>query len=71
MIIEITSDFGHIYWGAFSLLWENAANDLPGLFVISSPNYSLEFGDIDNGNGVFLTKYGQGDIEYSKRIIKL
>ena len=71
MIIEITSDSGHIYWGGFSLLWENAVDDLPGFLAIGSPNYSLEFGDIDNGNGVFLTKYGQGDIEYSKQIIKL
>ena len=32
MIIEITSDSGHIYWGGFSLLWENAVDDLPGFF---------------------------------------
>ena len=71
MIINVTSNSGHIYWGGLSLFWGNAIDYLPGFLAISSPNYILEFGDIDNGNGVFLTKYGQGDIEYRRQIIKL
>ena len=71
MIFNITSQGGHICIGNWSLLWENATNEFPGFTAIANSDYSLEFGEIDNGNGIFLTKYGYGDIEFTKPILKL
>lgn len=72
MIFSITSDSGHIsFFGHFAIIWENATNEYPGFAALTTSSYSLEFGEIDNGNGVFLTKYGDGDIEYTKPILRI
>lgn len=72
MNFDISSTGGLIRLGRFALLWENydAYNDFPGFTAISTGNYSLEIGEIDSGNGLFLTKYNDGDVEYSKELIQ-
>ena len=71
MIFNINSNNGHICIGNYSILWENAEGEFPGFFVIANNDYSLEFGEIDDGNGIFLTKYGLGDVEYTKPLIRI
>lgn len=72
MIFRITDESGHISVNGFALLWGNQDNilDLPGFTVISAGDYSLELGTIDNGNGVFVTKYEDGDIAYSRPLLQ-
>jgi len=72
MIFDITDDGGLIRLGNLAILWQNQDTilDFPGFTVISSGSYSLEFGAIDNGNGVFVTKYKDGDIEYSRPLLQ-
>ena len=72
MILDITSDGGLIRLGGLAVLWQSQDYDLdfPGFIVFSLGEYSLEFGAIDNGNGVFITKYSDGDIEYSRPLLQ-
>jgi len=72
MIFDISDTGGLIRLGSFSLLWQNPDEEYPGFTVFNYDNYSLELGDIDAGNGIFLTKFdGEGDIEYIKQLVKL
>jgi hypothetical protein len=71
MIIDITSDGGLIRIGSFAILWQNADLEFPGFTTFSNAHYSLEFGEIDQGNGIFITKYDDRDIEYIKPLLQL
>ena len=71
MIFDIKDDGGLIRIGPFSILWQNPDSQYPGFTTINFGDYGLEFGDIDAGNGIFLTKYADGDIEYTRTIVKL
>ncbi len=72
MILDFSSNGGHIRLGSLAILWQNqdALLDFPGFTVFSSGDYSLEFGTIDNGNGIFITKYEDGDIAYSRPLLQ-
>lgn len=72
MIFDITDDGGLIRLGSFAVLWQNQDYefDYPGFTVFSSGDFSLEFGAIDNGNGVFITKYNDGGIEYTRPLLQ-
>ena len=72
MIFDLNDDGGLIRVGTFAILWQNqdVLLDLPGFTVFSAGNYSLEFGAIDNGNGIFITKYEDGDIAYSRPLLR-
>ena len=72
MILDITDDGGLIKLGSLAILWQNQDNELdfPGFTVFSVESYSLEFGAIDNGNGIFITKYEDGDIAYSRPLLQ-
>ena len=72
MIFDLTDDGGLVRLGTFAILWQNQDNllDFPGFTVFSAGNYSLEFGTIDNGNGIFVTKYEDGDIAYSRPLLQ-
>lgn len=71
MIFDISDTGGLIFIGSFAILWQNPDEQFPGFTTINAWNYGLEFGEIDAGNGIFLTKYGAGDIEYTRPIVKL
>lgn len=71
MIFDITTDGGLIRIGSFAILWQNADLEFPGFTTFSTDRYSLEFGDIDLGNGIFFVKYGDGDIDYVKTLAQL
>ncbi len=71
MNFDITPDGGLIRLGPYALLWENSTDEYPGFTTISNGEYSLEFGEIDQGNGIFVTKYTDEDIEYTKALIQL
>ncbi len=70
MILDFSSNGGHIRLGSLAILWQNQDSEFPGFTVISCGDFSLELGDIDNGNGVFITKYKDGDIEYSRPLLQ-
>lgn len=72
MILDLNDDGGLIRLGSLAILWQNQDTDqeFPGFTVFSLGNYSLEFGDIDNGLGIFITKYNDGDIEYSHPLLQ-
>ena len=71
MILDISDTGGLVRLGPFALLWQNPDNEYPGFTTFSLGDYSLEFGDIDAGNGIFLTVYGDGDILQTLPIVKL
>ena len=71
MIFDINSDSGLVNVGPFSFHWCNKDDYFPGFASFSLGDYSLEFGEIDSGNGIFFVKYGDGDIDYIKTLIQL
>lgn len=73
MIFDINDTGGLIRIGPFAILWQNmdAENDYPGFTTFNFNDYSLELGEIDAENGIYLTKYDEGDIEYMLPIVKL
>ena len=70
MTINIDCLGGLLGIGSFAILWQNADLEFPGFTTFSTGRYSLEFGEIDQGNGIFVTKYSDGDIEYVKPLIQ-
>ena len=45
--------------------------DLPGFTAISCGDYCLEFGQVDQPYpGVYITKYRDGDVEYSRPLLQ-
>ena len=71
MIWDLSDTGGFIRLGSFAILWQNPDSEYPGFTTLSWGDYSLELGEIDAENGIYFTKYGQGDIEYMLPIIKL
>ena len=70
MTFDITSGGGLIRLGSFAILWQNSDEEYPGFTTLSTGTYSLEFGEIDLGNGIFITKYSDDDIEYTRPLIQ-
>ena len=54
----------------FSVLWQSADEEYPFFITFSLFDWSLEIGDIDNGRGVHLTKYRDGDVEHVRTILR-
>ena len=71
MIFDISDTGGLIRLGPFAILWQNPDSEYPGFTTFSWNDTSLEFGDIDNGNGVYLTGFRDGEIEYSRKLLQL
>ena len=71
MIWDLSDTGGLIRLGPFALFWQNADGEYPGFTALSWSNYNLEFGEIDAGNGIHLTKFADGDIEYVKTLVKV
>ena len=71
MIFDVSDTGGLVRLGPFALLWQNPDSEYPGFTTISWGDYSLEFGEIDAGNGIFITVYGDGDILQTLPIVKL
>lgn len=68
MIFDISDTGGLIRLGLFAILWQNPDSEYPGFTTLNWGDYSLEFGEIDAENGIYFTKYDEGDIEYTKPI---
>lgn len=65
MHIHICDTHGNIGIGSYSICWGNALYDvdLPGFFCLNLGNFSLEFGDVDQGKpGIYTTVYTDGEI---------
>ena len=71
MIFDVSDTGGLVRLGPLALLWQNPDSEYPGFTTFSFGNYSLEFGEIDAGNGIFLTTYFDGDILQTLPIVKL
>jgi len=71
MIFDLSDTGGLIRLGPFALLWQNPDDEYPGFTTINIGDYSLELGEIDAENGIYFTKYGEGDIEYMLPIVKI
>lgn len=73
MIFDINDTGGLVRIGPFAILWQNldVDNGYPGFTTFNFNDYSLELGEIDAENGIYLTKYDEGDIEYMLPIVKL
>ena len=71
MILDISDTGGLVRLGPFAVLWQNADEQYPGFTTFSFGEYSLEFGEIDAANGIFVTTYADGDILQTLPIVKL
>lgn len=71
-MFRINSNRGTFSLGKFSFTWENSddAHDWPGFTTIGWGDTFLELGDIDEGNGIFLTRYAHGDIDFTKTLLR-
>ena len=68
---HLSSHSGHITFGPLGISWGNAVDDLPGFFVLSWWDRCLEFGDIDNGNGIHYTRWEAGDVATQRTLLRL
>jgi len=65
-VLNVNSDEGFIRLFGITVAWANscrtfhANEDLWGCFYICFSNWCLEFGEIDNGVGIFLTPSEDG-----------
>lgn len=71
MILDIDSTGGLLRIGPAAILWQNPDSEFPGFTVLSWGDTSLEFGDLDAGNGIHVTGYADGDIAYRKTLVQL
>ena len=73
MIRYINSNGGSISLGKLNFSWQNTDDEFKwaGYTVISWGDTCLEFGEIDNGNGIFLTRYEDGDIAYTRTFVRI
>ena len=73
MSIDLSSTSGLIRLGKLAFLWSNPDErfGFSGYSCISYGNTSLEFGDIDAGNGIFLVKYVNGELAYHRALLKI
>ena len=63
MIFHLNHSNGHIAVGPLTITWGNAIGDLdlPGFFTFGIGPFSLEMGDIDQGQpGIYITEYVDG-----------
>tara|TARA_B100000035_G_scaffold284426_1_gene267343 strand:+ start:249 stop:494 length:246 start_codon:yes stop_codon:yes gene_type:complete len=72
-----SSTGGHGNIGQLCWAWQNQeyidstfADDYIGFTTIGFGDWSLEFGDIDQGNGIHLTHWKDGDVAWSKTFLK-
>ena len=68
---HISDGSGHITLGPLGISWGNAIDDLPGFFVLSWWDRCLEFGDIDAGNGIWYTRWEDGEVAVQKALVRL
>lgn len=73
MSVLVNSNGGHFKLGKFSFSWQNtdSFHEWEGYSVLCWADWSLEFGDIDNGNGIHLTHYKDGDIDFTKTLVRI
>lgn len=71
MIFDLTSNGGLLRLGPAALLWQNQDGEFPGFTTLSWRDFSIEFGDIDAGNGVHITVFKDGEIDYRKTLLKV
>lgn len=71
MIFDINSNGGLLRIGPAAILWQNRDEEFPGFTTLSWGDSSLEFGDIDAGNGIHLTTFRDGDISFRKTLFRL
>ena len=76
--IDIDSDGGCIYIGSWSVTWGNSVDPyyadmrMEGYCSFNFGSVSLEFGAVDQDQpGLYITRYSEGDVEYSKPIFTL
>lgn len=53
-----------------SVHWELRTEEFPGFITFSVGDHSIEIGEIDNGPGIFYTRYKDGDIAVNRPIIQ-
>jgi hypothetical protein len=70
-MIRINSENGVIRLGPFSLFWQNPEPEYPGFTVLAYKDTSIEFGDIDAGNGIHITRFKDGEIFSQQVLLKL
>jgi len=68
---DSSSTGGQIKIGKFIFHWANPCHRFPGYTCISFGSTSLEFGDIDAGNGIFFVKYVNGELACHRTILKI
>lgn len=71
MIFNIDSNGGLIRIGPAAILWQSKDSEFPGFTTLSWGDSSLEFGDIDAGNGIHFTRFKDGDIDLQRTLIRL
>jgi len=70
--LKITSDHGYLILGSLYISWGNQLDDtLTGYAIFSLGNWGIEFGEIDNGNGIHLVNYNEDGLESSRTLLKL
>ena len=68
-MIRINSDSGTIRLGPFALVWQNPDAEYGGFTVFSYRDTSIEFGDIDAGNGIHITRFEEGDVAWQQTLL--
>ena len=71
MIFNLDSDGGLLRIGPAAILWQNAHGEYPGFTTLSWGDSSIEFGEIDAGNGIHITTFKDGDIDVQKTLVRL
>ena len=71
-MIQIDSSGGIIRLGSLAMSWGNADRygQFPGFTTLSLGDHSVEFGNIDNGNGIFYVRYEDGDIVVNQPLVR-
>ena len=70
-MIRINSENGVIRLGPFSFFWQNPEPEYPGFTVLAYKDTSIEFGDIDAGNGIFITRFKEGEIAWQRALLQI
>lgn len=70
-MIRINSENGVIRLGPFSFFWQNPEPEYPGFAVLAYGDTSIEFGEIDAGNGIFVTRFKDGEIFFQHALLRL
>ena len=68
-MIRINSDSGTIRLGPLALVWQNPDGEYSGFTVLSYGDTSIEFGDIDAGNGIHITQFEEGDVAWQRTLL--